>query len=90
MHTYNVNEAKTHLSALIDRVLAGEPIIIAKRGKPVAVINLYDPAQPPVLPKRKGGQWKGQIWISPDFDAPDPEIERLFYDGTIFPDEPKK
>ncbi len=36
-------------------------------------------------PTRQGGQLKGQIWMSPDFDAPDPELERLFYEGDHFP-----
>ena len=31
------------------------------------------------LPKRKPGAWKGKVWISPDFDAVDKEIEALFY-----------
>ena len=29
--------------------------------------------------------YKGHIWIAPDFDAPDPEIERLFYEGDPLP-----
>lgn len=36
-------------------------------------------------PERVGGQWKDQIWIAEDFDAPDPEIEELFYSGPLFP-----
>ena len=34
--TVNVYEAKTHLSRLLDRVAAGEEIVIARAGKPVA------------------------------------------------------
>jgi hypothetical protein len=32
----------------------------------------------PPCGKRQGGQWRGKAWISPDFDAPSPEIEELF------------
>jgi hypothetical protein len=39
----------------------------------------------PKLEPRKGGQWKGKVWISPEFDAPDPEIERLFYEDNLLP-----
>ena len=34
---------------------------------------------PAALPPRVPGRLKGKIWIAPDFDAPDPEIEALFY-----------
>jgi len=34
----NIHEAKTHLSKLLERVMSGEKIIIAKAGKPVAQI----------------------------------------------------
>jgi hypothetical protein len=34
---------------------------------------------------RLGGQWKGRVWIDRDFDAPDPEIEDLFYNAPVFP-----
>jgi hypothetical protein len=37
------------------------------------------PAETPK--KREGGFLKGQIWVSPDFDEPDPELERLFTGG---------
>ena len=36
-----------------------------------------EPAEKPK--KREGGFWKGQVWVSPDFDEPDPELEKLFY-----------
>ena len=35
----NIHEAKTHLSKLLKRVMSGERIIIAKAGKPVAVLS---------------------------------------------------
>jgi len=66
--TINIHEAKTHLSKLLQRVIAGEEIVIAKSGKPVARIVPFE--QKPV--RRVPGSAKGKIWIAPDFDAPLP------------------
>jgi len=72
----NIHEAKTHFSKLVERAAAGEEIIIGKAGKPVAKLVPFKEAR---APKRKPGAWKGKVWISPDFDAYDKEIESLFY-----------
>jgi antitoxin (DNA-binding transcriptional repressor) of toxin-antitoxin stability system len=37
--------------------------------------------------RRVPGAWKGEVWMSPDFDEPDPELEDLFSAGPVFPDE---
>lgn len=48
--TFNVHEAKTHLSRLLDDVHAGEEIIIAKAGRPYArLIPIPEPG-----PRRLG------------------------------------
>lgn len=78
----NIHEAKTHLSRLLEKVQAGEEITISKAGKPVARLVPY---QEPKPPKRQPGSLKGKIWISPDFDEYDKEIEALFYDEPIEP-----
>lgn len=66
--TVNVHEAKTHLSRLLERVERGEEIVIARAGKPVARLV---PAEP--KPKRgMYGKYKGQIWMSEDFNDPLP------------------
>lgn len=65
MQTVNVHEAKTDLSKLLERVEHGEEIIIARAGKPVALLRRYEP--PPLEP-RKFGQDRGKIWIADDFD----------------------
>ena len=83
MYQVNIHEAKTHLSKLIDQVSAGQHVVIARHGKPVAVLSAYDADKE--IPKRMGGQWKGQVRIADDFDAPDPELEDLFYNGPVFP-----
>jgi len=73
--TVNIHEAKTNLSRLLQRVIAGEEIIIAKSGEPVARIVPFAST----LTRRLPGSAKGKIWIAPDFDAPLPdEIIELF------------
>lgn len=66
MTIFNVHEAKTHFSKLLERVLNGEEVIIAKSGKPVARIL---PVITNIAP-RKPGVDKGKVVIRPDFDAP--------------------
>jgi prevent-host-death family protein len=75
MEIVNIHEAKTHLSRLIRRVKGGEPFVIALSGEPVALVSPYqsESSQP-----RQPGSMRGKIWIAEDFDAPDPDIERLF------------
>ena len=63
----NVLEAKTQLSKLLDAALAGEEVIIARAGRPVARLVPLGEA-PRVL-----GRLVGSGWIADDFDAPLPE-----------------
>ncbi len=67
----NVHEAKTHLSKLLQRVMNGERIIIAKAGKPVAMLSPIEAAPEPRIP----GNDVGKVVIAADFDAPLPEFE---------------
>ncbi len=67
--TVNIHEAKTHLSRLLQRVMAGEEIVIAKSGRPVARLVPFGAKPEPRVP----GSAKGEIWIAPDFDAPLPD-----------------
>ena len=71
----NIYEAKTRLSELIDRAAAGEEVVIAKAGKPVARLV------PLRVRERVPGGWKGKIWIAPDFDAPLPDDVMGDFDG---------
>ena len=77
----NIYQAKTNLSKLIEKVLKGEEVIIAKAGKPVAKLTPYKEKMKP----RKPGLWKGKVWISDDFNDEDEEINKLFYDSPIMP-----
>jgi prevent-host-death family protein len=72
---YNLYEAKSTLSRLVDRAAAGEEIIIAKAGKPKAKLTaLSRPTR-----RRKPGGWKGRMSIARNFDAPLPdEIQKAF------------
>lgn len=70
MVVVNMHEAKTRLSELVRMVEAGEKVVLARNGTPV--VELVVAASPT---KREGGFWKGQVWMSPDFDAPLPEFE---------------
>jgi prevent-host-death family protein len=69
MKMFNIHAAKTQLSRLIEQAAAGEEIVIAKAGKPVARLVPFEPRREPRLP----GLMKGQIWIAEDFDEPLPE-----------------
>jgi prevent-host-death family protein len=66
--SYNVHEAKTHLSRLLESVAAGEEVLIAKAGVPVARLV------PVVIPdeQRPLGTERGRVVIADDFDAPLP------------------
>ena len=50
MYITNITEAKAHFSALIEKVLAGEEIIIGKSGKPVAKLVRFNAVRNPVNP----------------------------------------
>ena len=73
MDTVNVHEAKTHLSRLLERVEAGEEIVLARNGKAIARLV------PVGRVTRRPGAMKGRIRIRRDFDAPLPaKIARAF------------
>jgi prevent-host-death family protein len=63
----NVHEAKTHLSRLLQRVAAGEEIVISRAGKPIArLVPIRSPAE------RLLGMDRGLFEVPEDFDAPLP------------------
>lgn len=71
MRTVNIHAAKTRFSQLVDEVAAGEEIIIARAGKPVA--RLVPLAAPPAEQKRVLGRMAGRLSVPDDFDAPLPQ-----------------
>ena len=66
MSTFNIADAKTHFSELVQKAMLGEEVIIAKDNKPMLkLVPLDEPSRP-----RTPGSGKGQIlYIAPDFDA---------------------
>ena len=75
MRTVSIRRARTHLSRLVDEVAAGEEIVIARAGKPLARLlpftsgrelgSHHEPRTP--------GLMKGKLWIAEDFDEPLPD-----------------
>jgi prevent-host-death family protein len=72
MAVFNIHEAKTHFSKLLERVLNGEEVVIAKAGKPVARILPYSEED---ISKRVAGIDKGKVIMMPNFDEPLPEFD---------------
>ena len=64
----NVQEAKTHLSRLLARVEAGDEIVIARDGRPIArLVSIQK------QPMRTSGSARGEFSVPDDFDAPLPD-----------------
>ena len=74
MEITNISEAKTQLSALIEKVINGEEVIIGKAGKPVAKIVPYDVCEAPRIP----GALRGKIKMAEDFEELPEEIAEAF------------
>jgi len=74
MHITNISEAKAQLSALIQKVLSGDEVIIGRAGKPVAKLVRYERSEKP----RSPGALKGKIEIAEDFDELPDDIAEAF------------
>ncbi|TXT21650.1 MAG: prevent-host-death family protein [Gallionellaceae bacterium] len=79
MQTVNIHEAKTQFSRFVDQAEAGEEIVIARAGKPVArLVGLASPASQP----RKLGLGKKQFSFPENFDSQNAaEIAGMFEQG---------
>ena len=75
---FNLYEAKTHLSKLVERAAAGEEIIIAKAGSAKARLVPLQAVREPRVP----GGWEEKIEVAEDFDAPLPRDIARETDGT--------
>lgn len=85
MTTISVYEARANLSKLIERVLAGEEVVITRRGKPA--VRLV-PAEEETRPPRRPGALKGLFEVPDEFFEPLPDdILDAFYGGSIEPAE---
>jgi prevent-host-death family protein len=76
MQTVNIHEAKSQLSRLIEAVLSGEEVVIAKAGTPLVRLISVDQK-----PKLRLGLMKGKIKIADDFNAPLPEDVVAMFEG---------
>ena len=76
MPVVNVHEAKTQLSRLLAHVEAGEEVVIARRGQPVARLVRCRPEA-----KRQFGAMKGKIKITDAFFEPLPDEELKLWEG---------
>lgn len=66
MSKFNIAEAKSRFSELVQKAMLGEEVVISKDNKPVVKLVALDKPKHP----RKPGSGKGQIlYIAPDFDA---------------------
>jgi prevent-host-death family protein len=73
MTIFNIHEAKTHFSKLLERVINGDEVVIAKAGKPVArIVPFVADDQSPRIP----GFDRGKVIMMPDFNARLPEFDR--------------
>ena len=75
MKILNIHQAKTHLSRLIEEVVEGETVVVAKAGKPM--VQLVPVAA--VGGGRPLGLLAGKARESVDCWSPDEEIEQWFY-----------
>lgn len=76
MSIVNVHQAKTQLSRLLAQVEAGEEVVIARRGQPVARLVSCKPRG-----KRQFGALKGKIALTDAFFEPLPEDELKLWEG---------
>lgn len=70
----NVHAAKTHLSRLLEAVEAGEEIVLARAGRPVARLVPFEPGREPRAP----GLWRGRVHMAVDFDETSEDVIRAF------------
>jgi prevent-host-death family protein len=70
----NMHQAKSSLSRLVERALAGEEVVIARNGLPLVQLVPIRKNRKPRVP----GRGRDQIWISPDSEFTDEEITELF------------
>jgi prevent-host-death family protein len=87
--TLNLYQAKTQLSALVERAAAGEEIVIAKAGRPMARLVSLEKRRP-----RRSGFLKGKVWIADDFGDTPEWLIRAFEESELFPleddDQPER
>ena len=79
MRTFNMHEAKTHLSRLVEAAANGEPFIIARAGKPVVKVVAVE--APGAGAARRVGFMAGKISVPEDFDRMGSEEIKAMFEG---------
>ena len=74
MKMENIYQAKTHLSRLVDEVLEGNDVVIARNGRPLVRLIPYEEEDRGLV----YGLAKGKIWMAEDWDKPDEEYLDMF------------
>jgi prevent-host-death family protein len=88
MTKVNIQEAKTHLSRYIDRVVMGDVIVVCRHNQPVAELRAVE--APALRPARVAGLLKGQVHWEPGAFAPMTDEELSEYDrAPLFPEMPR-
>lgn len=77
MKVINIQNAKTHLSRLVEDAAGGEDVVIAKAGKPIVRLVPFQKQDGP----RKLGALAGKVKEAKDCWEPDTEMEALFYES---------
>jgi prevent-host-death family protein len=78
METVNIYDTKTRLSQLVDKVVAGEDVVVSRNGKPLVRITRLDSDRRPI----RFGVLKGKVKITRDFDAPLPSKVLADFGGS--------
>jgi prevent-host-death family protein len=90
MSIVSVYDARAGLSRLIDQALAGEDVVISRKGKPVVRLVPVDAEATEQPRKRRLGVLKGYMEVPPDsafFDPLPDEFLKEFYESPIFPED---
>lgn len=77
MEAFNIYDAKTRLSQLVDKAAAGEDVVVSRHGKPLVRITRLEHQRRQV----KFGLLKGKLSVSKDFDAPLPDEVVAGFEG---------
>jgi prevent-host-death family protein len=81
MHTYNIHDAKTQLSRLVEQAAKGESFVIAKAGKPMVKVVALD--APDASQVKRFGFMAGQISVPDDFDQMGSAEIAAMFEGDV-------
>jgi prevent-host-death family protein len=80
MKIFNIHDAKTHLSDLVERASRGDSFVIARTGKPLVKVTALDAPEAGAV--RRLGFLSGHINVPEDFDRMSGEVIEQLFEGT--------